>query len=206
MGQVEQGYRGLAQEAPRAGLAGRDRLGEGLAAGGLEDRAQGLRQPVVGAAEGRGDLRGVASLDQVGEGGVVQERQVAGQHEPGGVRAGGLGRQDARGGTGFGEGVHYLGIARARGLLHLVGPHRDEGGDAARFEQPHRAVELRLAAIGEQGLVARHAATAAPGEHEPVKRRRRHRRDRAKSRLPPRFSSRRTDSITMSCDSALHMS
>ena len=85
--------------------------------------------------------------------------------------------------------------------------------------ESHRGGELGLARpVFERRLVALHARAAPAGEHQSVERWLRRgvhvdlpragfaRRGRSKSRLPPRLRSRRTGPISMSCESALHMS
>src|ERR1700733_13754716 len=86
------------------------------------------------------------------------------------------------------------------GFLCLLEPHRYERARYMRCEQLHGAHQLWLARILQAGFVAPHARTAPAREDQAVQ------RCAAHALTPPRLDSRRTRSIRMSCESALHIS
>jgi hypothetical protein len=180
----------------------------------LEDGAQRLGQPVVAGTEGGGVAPGITARDQQVERRGIEERQVTGQHQPGGVGVFGQRRADAGDRSFDVATIHDARPGGAHRIVGLLGAHRDERARHARREQLHRSFELGLAAVvGDGRLVALHARAAAAGEHQAEQWRRRvHLRLRGalprltKLRLPPCLLSSRTGPISMSCDSALHMS
>src|SRR5262245_52986261 len=101
--------------------------------------------------------------------------------------------------------VDDLREARAERLAGLVRADRNECALHVAREEVVGGRELRPRPIGECRLVRVHPRRAAPGENEAEERR--HGACSApKSLLPPDFSTSRSDSMTMPCESALHMS
>ena len=116
-----------------------------------------------------------------------------------------LRREDAVDRSAGSLGVDDLRVTLAQRLLNLVGAYRHVTSIHHTLEQSERRRQLRASVIGECRLVAMHARTAPAREHETAELGLAHAL-RPKSRLPPRLASRRTRSMTMSWDSALHMS
>ncbi len=133
---------------------------------------------------------------------VIQERKITRQHEPSDVRMLGLRGNDAGDWSEVVLRVDDFREASADRIVLLIRTNRDEGLLDMRLKQPHCPFELCAVVIAQRSLVLLHARAAATGENESVKRC----GHRLKSRLPPVFSTRRTLVISMSCDSALHMS
>src|SRR6516162_4840535 len=105
----------------------------------------------------------------------------------------------------------------------LVGAHRYVRTRHVRGDECHGSLELTASAVRQCRLVGAHAGAAPAGEYEPRERGRAACADggavaargthgrrsaavRANLRRPPDLASRRTSPITMSWESALHMS
>ena len=147
-----------------------DRLAYQRGGRGLEDRAQRLRQSVVRAAVGRDRLIGAPRSDEPREHVVVDEGQVAGEHQPRGLRVRGLRRGDPGDGTDALVRIDDLRKARTHGLGALIRAHGHEDLLAMTREERMAPRELRPAVELERRLVAPHARARAAGQHEPVER------------------------------------
>ena len=185
-------------------------------------RAPRWRTAVPAGRRGRCDTpwprcAGVAFAQQVGERGVRQKRQVAGEHQPrdlaGARRAPSeyrdrpvACRRNPRSADRWARVGSAIWSARTDTKTFAHVPAR----------QLERPVELALAAVLERGLVATHARARAAGEHRvrtralPRPRENRGLGQRGSRRclqdvtlLPPSFASSRMSPITMSCDKRL---
>ncbi len=101
----------------------------------------------------------------------IEERQVAGEHEPGGIGMARLRGHDAGDGPGNLAEIDDLREARAQRVRGLVGPNGNEDPLDERSDQLGCPLELAASRVLEHRLVALHARTAAAGEHQAVKRR-----------------------------------
>ncbi len=188
----------------------RDRLAHGGGRLGLEDRAQRLGQAIVRAAIGSDRLLRLPRRDEPRKHLVVDEGQVAGEHQPRRLRVRSLRSGDAGDRPAPGVRVDDLRVVLPHGVGTLIGANGHEDALAMPAEQLVGPVELRAAVEFERGLVALHARARAAGQEEPIEwraiDRAVHVRAASTSRLPPCFAMSRVSAITISCDSALHMS
>ncbi len=176
-----------------------------LAASRLVYRAQGFRKAVVPAPVGGREPARIAPRDEARERRVVELRKVAGDDEPGGIGVPCLRGDDSRNRAAALGAIHDLRIRRAKRLARLPGAHRDEGFARVAGDEVEGLGELRPGAVGERRLVGSHATRLPACEHE-AEERGHGAASAAKSLFPPDFSSSRSDSMTMPCESDLHMS
>lgn len=146
---------------------------------------------------------------EMSQGRFVEKRQVAGEYQPRRLRLLLLRRQDAGEGSDLIRLIDDLRIAAAQRVCGLIGAYRDKGSVGHLDQQIIGRFKLGATAVLQRGFVTTHARAAPAGKQKAEERWRRihHRFDsRLKSRLPPRLASSRTLSMTMSWESALHMS
>ena len=101
----------------------------------------------------------------------IEERQVAGQHQPGGLRVAAPARRGCRR-SGRPPPAHPRSAQSARAADPPSGRARTEtkARVTSGVEQRHGALELRAARVAQRGLVLAHARAATAGEHQAVQR------------------------------------
>ncbi len=108
----------------------------------------------------------IAPLNQISKSPRCQERQIAGNDEPGNLGMIEQSRRNARDRSRAGLTIDDLRKTRPGRLVTLVRPHRNESRRAQRRQQFERPCKLRLAVVREHSLVALHASAGAAGENE----------------------------------------
>ena len=162
---------GLAEEFPRAVLAGGDVFIDGEPAHRLVNRAERLRQAIVGTTIRGRVARAVTIRDEMIERRATEERQVAGNHQPGRLGHLGLCRGDAGDRPLVTQAIDDFRKAVAHFVFDLVLAHGNEYAPADFAHEVERPIELRAIVIEEGGLVALHACTRATRQDQAVERR-----------------------------------
>jgi len=113
-------------------------------------------------------LTGAPRGDEACEHIVVDEGQIAGEHQPRGLRVRGLRRGDSGDGTDAIERIDDLRKTRTHGLGALIRAHGHEDLLAMTREERMTPRELRPSMDLQRRLVAPHARARASGQHETV--------------------------------------